>query len=90
MTEEIETFASGEEIEAIVTRIEDAVGEDVDMGHLIIAMLSMVVIAQKPSITAPELAMTVKDASKFICMLLGDDGNGIAITDWSEEGMTQN
>lgn len=72
MTQEnliMETRASSEAVGAIANRIEAAL-EGEDSGLVMLAMLSLIVILQKPSISPEGLQQVIQDASRFICLSL--------------------
>lgn len=68
-----EAYATGEEINQICLRLEPLLA-DCPPGHAIIAMLSLVIIMQNPSITPEELQGCLDDVSKYICLRI--DGTG--------------
>lgn len=74
MTMITETFASGEDIGLIVKDLEAAL-EGKNGGHAIIAMLSLVIVMQKPDIEPEDLATVVRDTSRFVCMSLEGTGS---------------
>lgn len=82
MTMVTETFASGEEVGMVVRDLEAAL-EGKNGGHAIIAMLSLVVVMQKPDIQPEDLAVVVRDTSRFICMSL--EGTGSIENDPAQE-----
>jgi len=61
--------ATGEEINNIVTKIEDVL-QDAPRGHAIISCLSLVLILMNPLLTPQELQTGVKDVSQYICCWL--------------------
>jgi hypothetical protein len=64
-----ESYATGEEIHALCTRIEDSV-TGAPLPHIIIACLSLAIVMMNPTITAEKLSDTVSDVSKYICLTL--------------------
>lgn len=67
-----ESSATGEEISAIVSQLEDSL-INIPRGHGIIALLSMALILMDPEILPEQLQQGVRDTSHYICLLL--DGN---------------
>lgn len=66
-----EARATSDAIGNIVGRIEDTLqGES--SGTVIIALLSLVILLQKPDVTPEQLQILIRDTSRFIC--LGLDG----------------
>jgi hypothetical protein len=71
-----EARATSDVIESIVGRIEDTLqGES--SGVVIIALLSLVILLQKPDCTPEQLQTLIRDTSRFIC--LGLDGVEVPI-----------
>lgn len=66
-----ESYATGEEIHSLCTRIEDSV-TGAPLPHIIIACLSLAIIMMNPGISTEQLSDAVSDVSKYICMLLED------------------
>jgi hypothetical protein len=65
----VEARASGEEIEFLVNEIENVLAGK-PRHHVLMALISMSLIAMNPMITAEALATGVRDVSRFICMLM--------------------
>lgn len=72
----VETTATGEEINVLVTAIEDTI-MGAPRGHGIIALLSLTLMLMNPDITPDELQQGVRDTSQFICMLVEDAATGV-------------
>lgn len=64
-----EAFASGEDIQPIVERLEAAL-DNTPREHALIALTSLVLILQYPDITNDQLYDGVKDVSKYVCFWL--------------------
>lgn len=64
-----ETKASSETINTLVNRIEEAL-DGAPAGAVIISLISLVMLLQKPDITPEQLQMAIKDTSRYICLLL--------------------
>ena len=64
----VETTADGAQIAELVLQLEGVLG-DVERGPALISLLSLVLIIMHPDITAEQLADSVKDVSKYICMM---------------------
>ena len=61
---------TGDELSPLVDKIEDALeGAPFDMA--IVALLSIYIVASKPSIEPEELERVLGDISTYACMLLG-------------------
>lgn len=70
-----EAIATGEEVEKVINNLEIALDGE-PRGLAVIALLSLSLVIQSPTISAEELQFSVKEVSRFICMLL--DGTGAA------------
>lgn len=64
----VESSASGEEISAIVTGLEEAL-EGIPRGHAIISLLSFALVLMNPMITPEGLEDGVRDVSRYICLM---------------------
>lgn len=65
------TTASSEAIGSIVGKIEDAL-EGEASGSVIIALLSLVILLQKPDISPEQLQSIIRDTSHYICLALDE------------------
>lgn len=76
----VQATATGEEINEICVKLEDAlVAMGISQAHAVIAMLSLVLIIQNPTLSPEELTEALKDVSQYICLRLegtGTDENG--------------
>ncbi len=77
MTEEpiVMTKASGQEVADIVRKIVSTL-EGENKGHAIMALISLLLILQKPSLGAEDIQEGIKDVSQFVCMWLDSKGQG--------------
>lgn len=64
-----QSTASGEQILPIIANLEAAL-EGVKRNHAVIALLSLVLVIQKPTISQEELYEGVKQISEYICLVL--------------------
>lgn len=83
MTEPVpisEAFATGEEIGPIVANIEAAI-DGVPRTHALIALTSLLLLLQHPTITQEQVYEGVKDISRFVCLYLSGVDEGSAIAD---------
>lgn len=64
-----ESYATGEEINEIISNIEPAL-YDVNRGHAIIALLSLSLILMNPMVSEEDLHRGVKETSQFMCLFL--------------------
>lgn len=64
-----DTTATTDTIGVIVGKIENALDGE-SAGAVIIAMLSLVVLLQKPDVTPVQLQTLIRDTSRFICLSL--------------------
>lgn len=69
----IEAVATGEDINALCLRIEEALG-DAPREHGIIALISLTLVMMHPDISPDDLQTGVRDVSKYICLLLEGEG----------------
>lgn len=67
----IEATASMEELEALIVDIENVLVNK-PRSHVIMALISMSLIAMNPMITPESLQTGVRDVSQFICMLMDE------------------
>lgn len=67
----IQTHATGDEIAAIVEKIEVVI-EGEPIGHLIISLLSMVVTIMYPRCTPEELQDAITGMSQWLVLFLGE------------------
>lgn len=75
-----ETTATGEEINAIIARLEPALWNQ-RRSHVIIAMLSLALSLQNPELTAEELQEGVRGVSQWIALFLtGKDTEDSKVT----------
>ena len=72
----LEVFATSEEINPVIERIEDAL-RGCRRDHALIAVISMSIALMNPDISIEKLAQALKDVSQFICMVVDDpEANG--------------
>ena len=73
-----ELNAKGEQIEAVISRIEPTL-EGVPRGHAIMALLALAVYMQNPNIQPEQLVRCIKSVSEYICLLMEtfDVENGV-------------
>ena len=64
-----EGFATGDEINPIIQRVEDLL-IDVPRVHVLIALTTIILVLQHPTITPNQIYDGVKDVSRFICTWL--------------------
>lgn len=64
-----ETKATSETINELVNRIEEAM-DGVPTGAVVISLLSLVLLLQKPDITPEQLQGCIKDVSRYVCLQL--------------------
>lgn len=64
-----EAVASGKDIHAIVSRIEETL-QGTPRGHAVIATLSIAIMLMNPEIGPEELQDVLTQSSQFMCMLL--------------------
>lgn len=70
-----EATATSEQVDAVITKIENAL-DGTERGLGIISLLSLALVIQSPTITPDELAFAVRETSRFICLLLDGTGEG--------------
>lgn len=73
-----ELNAKGEQIEAVISRIEPTL-DGVPRGHAIMALLALAVYMQNPTIGPEQLVRCIKSVSEYICLLMEtfDVENGV-------------
>lgn len=64
-----ETSASGEQVSAVVGMLEDTL-EGCPRGLAIISLLTMSIVLQNPSISPEDLQSTIREVSRFLCMMV--------------------
>ena len=80
MSTVVETSASGDQVAAVVGMLEDTL-EGCPRGLAIISLLTMSIVLQNPSISPEDLQSTIREVSRFLCMMvegtdldIGDEG----------------
>lgn len=77
--------ATGEEIDAVISKIEPHL-DGVPRVHVLIACISLALLVQYPDLTPDELQQGVRGVSQYICMFLdGLEMGGITVTDLPKE-----
>lgn len=62
-------MASGDQIAEIINLMENNL-EGVPRGHAIIACIALCLVLQSPTLTPDQIQHSVREVSRFICMLL--------------------
>lgn len=65
----IKAEATSDEVSSIAMRVEEAL-EGEEVGPCIMALLSLVMLIQRPSCSPEQLQSLVRDTSEFICISL--------------------
>ena len=76
-----ESVASGEQVSAVVGMLEDTL-EGCPRGLAIISLLTMTIVLQNPAISPYDLQSTIKEVSRFLCMML--EGTDVEFEDQVE------
>ena len=76
-----EQSASGEQVAAVVGMLEDTL-QGCPRSLAIIALLTMTVVLQNPTISPDDLQTTIKEVSRFLCMML--EGTDVEFEDQAE------
>lgn len=64
-----EQSATGDQVAAVVGMLEDTL-EGCPRGLAIISLLTMSIVLQNPVISPDDLQTTIKEVSRFLCMML--------------------
>ena len=73
-----ESVATGDQVAAVVGMLEDTL-EGCPRGLAIISLLTMSVVLQNPTISPDDLQSTIREVSRFLCMML--EGTDIEFAD---------
>ena len=73
-----ESVASGDQVAAVVGMLEDTL-EGCPRGLAIISLLTMSIVLQNPAISPEDLQSTIKEVSRFLCMML--EGTDVEFAD---------
>ena len=73
-----EQSATGDQVAAVVGMLEDTL-EGCPRGLAIISLLTMSIVLQNPTISPDDLQSTIKEVSRFLCMML--EGTDIEFAD---------
>ena len=83
------TTATSEDIGVLIEKLETALEGEIS-GNCLIAMLSLCVLMQKPNIEPEQLQAAIRDASRFICLVLEGMDIGTPNEDGSAPTVTLN